>query len=109
MLGGESVIGRCVGGMEMVGLSEGNHLGTKKNMLRSNQAVLQINFRLLLCFLFSWKMQNASFSTSLFVYSSLQLIRDPRSFLEFCNSYSISLLIWQLDQNEFLFFEKNVI
>lgn len=51
-------------------------------------------------------MQNAYFSTSLFVYSSLQLIRDPKSFSEFCNSCSISRLIWQLDWNEFSFFEK---
>lgn len=87
----------------MVGLSEGNHVGQKKNTLRSNQVVLQIN--LFAFFLFSWKKQNAYFSTSLFVYSSLQLIRDPKFFSEFCNSYSI---MWQLDQNEFLFSGKKI-
>lgn len=56
---GESVTGIQVGGVEMAGILEGDNLGQKKNTLRSNQALLQINFCMLFDFFFSWKMQNA--------------------------------------------------
>lgn len=75
----------------MVDLSEGNHLRQNKRIyLEATKQYFKLTS---LCFSFFLKMQNAYFSTSLLIYSSLQLIRDPKSFSEFCNSYSVSLLI----------------
>lgn len=45
----ESVIGTCVGGMEVVDLSEGNNLGQKRTCLEATKQYFKLTF---VCFLF---------------------------------------------------------
>lgn len=94
---GESVTGIQVGGVEMTGLLEGDNLGQKRTLLEATKQYFKLTS---VCFLISFflgRCKMLSFQLAcLFtvVYNSL---RDPKPFSEFCNSYLIHLLFWQLD------------
>lgn len=79
---GESVIGTCVGGMEMVDLSGGNNLGQKRTCLEATKQYFKLTFLLFVSF-FLGRCKLLIFQLPcLFtvVYNSLEILSPFQSF-----------------------------